>query len=329
MARIRSVHPSFFTDEACVSCSPLARLLYIGLWTDADDQGVFEWRPLQLKMRLLPGDTADASELLAELLNAGLIAPFDHGGARFGAIREFRRFQRPKKPNSIHVLPSEWRTYVAIDDASGEPDGDESGAVPPKGPDKPPSVGNRFGTGGEIPPQMEDGGEDVGRAESVPNGTVSGDAGRPPPICRQADVDAIWAVTPRNGRERSSRKDVERALQAAVKRGAQTPEILAAVTVYYGTEDATKAGGQYAKGCHRLIENDRWREFSEAPDGDDSAPSAAEHAVPEWQQRAWAEDWRDRPHQWKAHERGPRPGEAGCRVSTEILTEMGIQERAA
>jgi hypothetical protein len=55
MARIRSVHPSLFTDEAWVSCSPLARVLYIGLLTDADDQGLFEWKPIQIKMRLLAG----------------------------------------------------------------------------------------------------------------------------------------------------------------------------------------------------------------------------------------------------------------------------------
>ena len=67
MARIRSVHPSLFTDEAWVSCSPLARLLYIGLWTDADDQGLFEWKPLQIKMRLLPGDSADVAAMRAAL----------------------------------------------------------------------------------------------------------------------------------------------------------------------------------------------------------------------------------------------------------------------
>lgn len=158
MARIRSIHPSFFTDEAVVSCGALARLLYIGLWTDADDQGLFEWKPLQIKMRLLPGDNADTSELLSELLEAGLVAEFTLEGKRFGAIRDFRTYQRPKKPNSVHVLPAEWRTFVGLGDASSEPDSPETGPSPEP-------VPHRFPTEGEKSPQMEDGGEDVGKEE--------------------------------------------------------------------------------------------------------------------------------------------------------------------
>lgn len=143
MARIRSVHPSLFTDEAWVSCSPLARVLYIGLMTDADDQGLFEWKPLQIRMRLLPGDNADVPTLLAELVSANLIAELQSGGKKLGAIRKFRKFQRPKKPNATFVLPPEWGTYVGLDDTSSEPDDDEGPPVPPKP---------------EIAPQMEDGG---------------------------------------------------------------------------------------------------------------------------------------------------------------------------
>ena len=116
MARIRSVHPSLFTDEAWVSCTPFARLLYIGLWTDADDQGLFEWKPLQIKMRLLPGDTSDAAALLEELINTDLVRRFETGGKTYGAIGKFRKYQRPKKPNAVFDLPENLREYVAIDD---------------------------------------------------------------------------------------------------------------------------------------------------------------------------------------------------------------------
>jgi hypothetical protein len=147
MARIRSVHPSLFTDEAWVSCSPLARLLYIGLWTDADDQGLFEWKPLQIKMRLLPGDMVEVPKLLAELVDVQLVSQLDSGGKKLGAIRHFRRFQRPKKPNRVFVLPVEWRTYVGLGEPSGELAHDEDGVVR-----------EEFPTSSEISPQMEDGG---------------------------------------------------------------------------------------------------------------------------------------------------------------------------
>ncbi len=54
MARIRSIHPGLWTDEAFVSLTPYARLLFMGIWTECDDMGSFEWSPLKLKMRLLP-----------------------------------------------------------------------------------------------------------------------------------------------------------------------------------------------------------------------------------------------------------------------------------
>lgn len=147
MARIRSVHPSLFTDEAWVSCTPMARLLYIGLWTDADDQGLFEWRPIQLKMRLFPGDNTDVSPLLDELASVELVARLESGGKKLGAIRQFRKYQRPKKPNRIFVLPPEWETYVGLGDDSAELGDDEAPPVP-----------HRTPTDSELPPQMEDGG---------------------------------------------------------------------------------------------------------------------------------------------------------------------------
>ena len=39
MARIRSVHPGLWTDEAFVSASPMARLFCIGLWGGASKRG--------------------------------------------------------------------------------------------------------------------------------------------------------------------------------------------------------------------------------------------------------------------------------------------------
>lgn len=154
MARIRSVHPSLFTDEAWVSCSPLARVLYIGLLTDADDQGLFEWKPLQIKMRLLPGDNSDASALLAELVDANLIGSLESAGKKLGAIRRFCKFQRPKKPNAVFVLPPEWRTYVGLTGDGSEPEASDDGASSELPPPQPPSVPPKS----ELAQQMEDGG---------------------------------------------------------------------------------------------------------------------------------------------------------------------------
>lgn len=137
MARIRSVHPGLWTDERFASVSPLARLLFIGIWTECDDAGSFEWSPIKLKMRILPADSADAAELLEELASVGAIMGYEIEGRKLGAVRNFTKYQRPKKPNSTYPQTDQVRKWCG---------------------DNTPSVGNRFGTGGENLPQMEDGG---------------------------------------------------------------------------------------------------------------------------------------------------------------------------
>ena len=39
MARIRSIKPEFWTAEQVMECSPMARLLFIGMWNFCDDGG--------------------------------------------------------------------------------------------------------------------------------------------------------------------------------------------------------------------------------------------------------------------------------------------------
>lgn len=163
MARIRSVHPGFWTDEAFVSVSPLARLLAIGIWNECDDQGAFAWKPVTLKMRILPADNADVAALLAELEAADLLRRYEAGGKELGAVRNFAKFQRPKKPHYTHPMPDTMRVYAGHDAAGSEPDDDEtpSGAPPPKANGA--AVSHQFPTAsppipqkGEIAPQMKE-----------------------------------------------------------------------------------------------------------------------------------------------------------------------------
>jgi hypothetical protein len=112
------VYPELFTDEAFMASSWPARMLTIGLWTQADDQGVFEWKPLTLKARILPVDAVDPVALLEELSAANIIRRFEHDGKLFGAIRNFCKFQHPQKPKTRHFLPDELRSYVGL---SGSP----------------------------------------------------------------------------------------------------------------------------------------------------------------------------------------------------------------
>lgn len=195
MARIRSVHPGLFTDEAFASVSPAAQVLVIGIWTEADDFGAFEWKPVTLKMRIMPAHNVDVVALLAELEAANMVRRYEHEGRQYGAVRNFCRYQRPKKPKSVHFMPSEFRTYVASEARGSEPPEDDPPPVPPKS--EPPGL-----EAAEVPkkteksPQMEDGG---GRKEE-----------RTPPL-------ASLAPLPRPPDPRGSRLPDDWALSDAVR----------------------------------------------------------------------------------------------------------------
>ena len=148
MARIRSVHPGLWTDEAFIELSAHARVLLIGIWTECFDDGVFEWKPKRLKVRVLPADTdIDIDALLAELVEHECVQEFDADGRRYGLVRNFCKFQRPKKPSESGVLPNQFRTYVGLE--------------PVELPTSSEPVPNQFGTVTEFPPQK--GGREEGR----------------------------------------------------------------------------------------------------------------------------------------------------------------------
>lgn len=107
MARIRTIKPEFFTSEDIVALSPLARLLYVALWCEADREGRMAWKPRTFKMRYLPADTCDIDALCAELVGSGLVTLYGDG---FAFIPSFAKHQ--------HVNPRETPSRLPDPDAS-------------------------------------------------------------------------------------------------------------------------------------------------------------------------------------------------------------------
>lgn len=73
MAKRRMINPETWTDEKFVQLDPLARLLFIGMWNFACDNGHLDDSPLQLKMRVLPADNCDPAALLDQLIDVGVV----------------------------------------------------------------------------------------------------------------------------------------------------------------------------------------------------------------------------------------------------------------
>lgn len=176
MARIRSVHPGFFDDEDIVEASFAARLLLIGLGVHSDDKGVFPWKAKTLKMRVFPADTIEVGPLLDELAALGLVAMYEIGGKKYGAIRNFRKHQRPKSPNDVHPCPPEILEYVGLNAPKSSNEGEPSNPIG----EIPDGEVDPFPPSGEMPIQMEDGGW---RMDSLSND-------------KQVDFDDFWKSWP-------------------------------------------------------------------------------------------------------------------------------------
>lgn len=107
MARIRTIKPEFFTSEDICGLTPLARLLYIATWCEADKQGRLEWKLGTFKLRYFPADQCDMSALAAELVSKGLVVLYGDGLAFI-----------PKFQDHQHINPRESESKLPVPDAS-------------------------------------------------------------------------------------------------------------------------------------------------------------------------------------------------------------------
>jgi hypothetical protein len=132
-------------------------------------------------------------------------------------------------------------------------------------------------------------------------------------VLRQADVESIWQATPPRARSRTSRSDVEEALKAAARRGHAPAEVLVGVKGYYASEDVKREDHAYAKGVHRIIAKDRWKDFV----GQVAITSAPVVVGP------------DASQYWNTTDDGPKPGKPGCQVPAAVLAEFGFPPPSA
>lgn len=130
MARIRTVKPEFFRHadlyEAEKETGLPLRLAFAGLWTAADREGRFKWKPRELKLDCLPHDEVDFSRVLDALSTRGWVVRYAVNGIEYGAIPTWGTHQvinnREKAsefpaPNENNTLTREAR----VNDASTTP----------------------------------------------------------------------------------------------------------------------------------------------------------------------------------------------------------------
>ena len=106
MARARNIKPGFFKNEELAECSPLARLLFAGLWTIADRDGRLEDRPKRIRAEILPYDEGSVDDMLTELASAGFILRYESSGNRYIQVTKFVEHQNPHCKEQASTIPA-------------------------------------------------------------------------------------------------------------------------------------------------------------------------------------------------------------------------------
>jgi hypothetical protein len=103
MARIRTIKPQFWTDEKIGKLPLGARLLFIGLWNLADDEGIVLWNAAYIKGQLFPYDTrirmSDINRWMNDITSLKLVACYvDVQRNIYGFVSTWHIHQKINKP---------------------------------------------------------------------------------------------------------------------------------------------------------------------------------------------------------------------------------------
>lgn len=221
MARARNIKPGFFTNDVLAECSPLARLLFAGLWLHADREGRLEDRPKKIKAEVLPYDECDADALLGELQAKGFIVRYQVETTRFIQVVNFNKHQNPHMKEAASEIPAPDKhsaSTVLVEETPERAGLNPSSLIPhPESliPHQPPAV--------------------IEKRQSV----------RAKPAAWADDFDAIWPLYPK--KPGMSRADALKAFSARVNEGSDIAAMEAGVRAYASYVLASGTEPKYIK----------------------------------------------------------------------------------
>lgn len=259
MARIRSIHPGLASDECYMSMSMPAKAAWPMLWTECDDHGVFEWKPIVLKARIFPADNIDFAGLLAEFVELGCVMKAEVGGKPYGFIRNFCKYQRPKSPTYRHPFPECARSFVG-----------DSGTATEELP-------QTFPMPTEIAPLMKgEGVKEEGKTlpetkSPTPNVRSVGKPTRP---AVDEFQDRFWKAYPSRGDASNPKAPALEKFAKAVKGGADPEAIIAAAQRYAEVErKAGRLGTEKVAQALTWLNQRRWGDYAAAAPASESQSS--------------------------------------------------------
>ena len=108
MARIRTIKPEFWEDEKLAKLPVYARLLFIGTWNFADDNGGLLANPVLMKSHIFPYEDigiSTISEWIDILVENGMLIRTTYNGKDYLVIRKFLIHQKINRKSIRINLP--------------------------------------------------------------------------------------------------------------------------------------------------------------------------------------------------------------------------------
>jgi len=102
MPRKRMIDPEIWRDTDFATLPLMGKLLFIGIFSHADDEGRLEADPMGLKIKIFPADSQDIQEIksaLETLEKRGLVVIYEASGKKFLFIPKWFKHQSVPKPH--------------------------------------------------------------------------------------------------------------------------------------------------------------------------------------------------------------------------------------
>jgi hypothetical protein len=230
VGRIRTIKPEFPKSETIGSLSRDARLLFIQLWTEADDAGRLRGASRLLASLLYPYDE-DAPALiggwLTELHEKGCIRRYEVGGNQYIEIANWLEHQKIDRPSPSRL-----------------PSFDEGSEIPREG-SRELDDGPRTVDLGPVP-----------RTKDHKSAVPSARAAKP-----SEDFQKFWASYPKRDGA-NPKHPAEKAFAAAVKSGTAPAEIVGAADRYRSQlRSKGQEGTPYVKQAVYWLKERRWQDY--------------------------------------------------------------------
>ena len=109
MARKRMISPEIWDSENFSKLSILARLVFIGMFSNADDEGRGKAKAAFLKSKLFPYDesmrVADVESALDEVAENMSVTMYSHDGNEYYSFDNWKKWQKVDKPSPSNIIP--------------------------------------------------------------------------------------------------------------------------------------------------------------------------------------------------------------------------------